>query len=279
MPRASARFRWTSAASRCSAGIASSSSPSRRATVTVRRSGLMRHARRSRGRPGWAGTAAAAPRRSRPHCSMPSSYSVDLDRAGLAGGPEVRLERDRVERDEPVDQPADLAGGAQQPDVGTAVGDDGEVGEVGAQDRPHQRHRLAPRAPAADPDGHPGSRSSPTTSSSVIRLSAICSSRHGSKVHKRVASAWLVTLAAIARPSSSSPRSASARVSARVACQANACSLVELAPGRSTRGRRHTRPPLDRLEAIDRSASSRPATPLRSTAATSRPWPASSSTT
>ena len=89
---------------------------------------------------------------------MPSSNSADFDRAGLAGGAEVRLERDRVERDEAVDQPLDLAGGAEQADVGAAVGDDGEVGQVGAQDRAHQRHRLAPRAPAADPDRHPGAQ-------------------------------------------------------------------------------------------------------------------------
>ena len=76
------------------------------------------------------------------------------DRARLAGGAEVRLERDRVERDEAVDELAHLAGRAQQADVGPAVGDDGEVGEVGAQDRAHERHRLAPRAPAADADGH-----------------------------------------------------------------------------------------------------------------------------
>ena len=43
------------------------------------------------------------------------------DRAGLASGAPVRLERDRVERHETVDDLADLAGGRQQADVGPAV--------------------------------------------------------------------------------------------------------------------------------------------------------------
>ena len=77
-----------------------------------------------------------------------------LDRAALAGDAEVRLERDGVERHEAVDDLAHLAGRAQQADVGAAVADDGEVLQRRAQDGPHQRHRLAPRPPAADADGH-----------------------------------------------------------------------------------------------------------------------------
>ena len=47
-----------------------------------------------------------------------------------------------------------MPGGAEQPDVGPAVAHDGQVRERRAQDLAHHRHRLAPRAPAADPDGH-----------------------------------------------------------------------------------------------------------------------------
>ena len=76
------------------------------------------------------------------------------DRAVLAGAGEQRLERDGVEGDEREHQPLDLAGGAEQADVGAAVGHDREVLQVGAQDRAHQGHRLAARAPAADADRH-----------------------------------------------------------------------------------------------------------------------------
>ncbi len=55
---------------------------------------------------------------------MPSSSSVVLHRAGLAGVAEVRLERDRVERHERVHDRRTLPAAAQQPDVGAAVGDD-----------------------------------------------------------------------------------------------------------------------------------------------------------
>ncbi len=77
-----------------------------------------------------------------------------LDRSALASGLEVRFERDRVERDKPEHQTADLPGRAQQPDVRTAVRDHGQVPQVASQDRSDQRHRLATRAPAADADGH-----------------------------------------------------------------------------------------------------------------------------
>ena len=56
--------------------------------------------------------------------------------------------------DERGDELADPARGGQQTDVGTAVRDHGQIGDIGAEQRPHQRHRLAARAPAADADGH-----------------------------------------------------------------------------------------------------------------------------
>ena len=82
----------------------------------------------------------------------------ELDRPLLAAQPEVRLQRDRVERDEAVDDPADVAAGDQQPDVGPPVGHDLQVPQAGPQDGPHQRHRLAPRPPAADSDRHAGAQ-------------------------------------------------------------------------------------------------------------------------
>ena len=84
---------------------------------------------------------------------------VELDDLGdgavLASQGEVGLERDRVERDERVDELAHLAGPDEQADVGASPADDGEVLQVGAKDRADQRHRLAPGSPAADADGHP----------------------------------------------------------------------------------------------------------------------------
>ena len=77
-----------------------------------------------------------------------------LDGPGLAGGAEVRLERDRVERHEGVDEALHLAGRAEDADVGAAPADHGEVGEVRAQDLAHDAHRLAARPPAAEPHGH-----------------------------------------------------------------------------------------------------------------------------
>ena len=77
-----------------------------------------------------------------------------LDGACLASDAEVRLERDRVERDEPVDRLADLARRTQQTDVGPAVADDGQVLRRRTQDLADDRHRLAPRRPASDADRH-----------------------------------------------------------------------------------------------------------------------------
>jgi hypothetical protein len=84
---------------------------------------------------------------------MPSSSSIALARLAV-----VRLQRDRVEGDEGEDQLLDLAGGAEHADVRTAVGHHGQVLQVGAQHFAHQGHRLAPRAPAADADGHAGAQ-------------------------------------------------------------------------------------------------------------------------
>lgn len=64
------------------------------------------------------------------------------------------VERRRVQRDEPVVDPLDLARRAQQPQVRPAVGDHRQIGDIRAQDGPHERHGLAPRAPAGDADGH-----------------------------------------------------------------------------------------------------------------------------
>ena len=77
-----------------------------------------------------------------------------LDRPGLPGPPEVRLEGDRVQRREAGDDPLGLAGRDQQPDVRARVGHDREVPQRRSQDGADQRHRLAPRSPAADPDRH-----------------------------------------------------------------------------------------------------------------------------
>ena len=73
----------------------------------------------------------------------------------LANRPEVWFERNRVERHEAVGDLATLAGGGEDADIGAAVAHDVEVGQIAPEDRPNQRHRLAPRSPAADPDRHP----------------------------------------------------------------------------------------------------------------------------
>ncbi len=77
-----------------------------------------------------------------------------LQLATLAGRPEVRFEGDRVEGGEGRDELAYPPGRRQQPDVGAAVGDHGQVGQAGAQESPYERHRLAARAPAADAYRH-----------------------------------------------------------------------------------------------------------------------------
>ncbi|MNP14062.1 hypothetical protein D3C76_1063720 [compost metagenome] len=77
-----------------------------------------------------------------------------LDGGVLAGLAKVRLERNEIERDEGEHQLLHLAGRAEHADVGAAVGDHGQVLEVGTQDLADQRHGLAPRAPATDAEGH-----------------------------------------------------------------------------------------------------------------------------
>ena len=93
-------------------------------------------------------------RRLQPEVEHPLVHLHHLDPAVLSGGPPVRIERDGVEGDEPAHDLAHLSGRAQQADVGAAVGDDGEIGEVRSADGPHDGHGLAARAPAADPDRH-----------------------------------------------------------------------------------------------------------------------------
>ncbi len=73
-------------------------------------------------------------------------------RAGL-GEPRV-VERGRVEGDEPVVRLLHLPGRAQQAQVRAPVGHDRQVRQIRAQDRADERHRLAPRPPAADADRH-----------------------------------------------------------------------------------------------------------------------------
>ena len=95
-----------------------------------------------------------------------------LDLAVLAGGPPVRIERDGVEGDEAAHHLAHLAGGAEQPDVGAAVGDDGEVvrseRQMARTTAMGLRREPQPPMPIVMPE-----RSSPTMSSTVVRLSAI----------------------------------------------------------------------------------------------------------
>ena len=95
----------TNATSSSSAGIATSSSPSAYGERTVRSSGLMRSTSEpSPARVGRNGS------RERGRVEAPLEHALvelaRLDRAGLARRAEVRLERDRVERDEAVDEPA-----------------------------------------------------------------------------------------------------------------------------------------------------------------------------
>ena len=79
-----------------------------------------------------------------------------LDLPVLAGGPPMRVERDGVEGDEAAHHLADLPGGAEQSDVGAAVGDHGQIGQIRPADGTHDGHGLAARAPASDADGHAG---------------------------------------------------------------------------------------------------------------------------
>ena len=111
------------------------------------------------------GRAEAGPSRIEGH-PMGSGHQAEIEGAlvefhevgqqpALAHCPEVRFERDRVERHEAVGDLAALAGGGEDADIGTAVAHDVEVGQVAPEDRPHERHRLAARPPTADPDRHP----------------------------------------------------------------------------------------------------------------------------
>ena len=146
VPPWSPRCMWMSATSRSSAGIATSSSPSAYGDFTVASVGLRRITSEPRptrvGRNGTRHAAACRPRR-----NMPSSSSVVCTAPDWPRVAEVRLERDRVERHERVHDPAHLAGPAEQPDFGAAVGDDREV----AHRRAERARARAPSACAAIP--------------------------------------------------------------------------------------------------------------------------------
>ena len=77
-----------------------------------------------------------------------------LDPPVLTRSAPVRIERDGVESDEAAHHLAYLARRAQQAYVRPSVGDDGQIGQIGPADGAHHRHRLAPRTPPADADGH-----------------------------------------------------------------------------------------------------------------------------
>ena len=153
-----------------SAGTATSSSPSSYGEVTMRTPGVVAE---EVGAEPDAGRQERHPPGGRLQAEQEHALVVGLvlDGAGLAGGAEVRLERDRVERHEGVDEALHLAGGAQQADVGAALADDGEVGEVGAQDRPHDATSACAASPTRRCRSVMPDRSSATTSSSVQRLS------------------------------------------------------------------------------------------------------------
>ena len=85
---------------------------------------------------------------------MPSSSSIVVTAPDWRALRKCGSSGDRVERHEGVDDLADLARPAQQPDVGAAVRDDAEVLRRRPAQRADQRHGFAPRAPTADADGH-----------------------------------------------------------------------------------------------------------------------------
>ena len=95
-------------------------------------------------------------RRLEPQEEHPLVHLHHLYPAVLARRPPVGIERDGVEGDEPAHDLAHLARGAQQAHVGAAVGDNGQIREVGAAEGAYDGHGLAARAPAADADRHPG---------------------------------------------------------------------------------------------------------------------------
>ncbi|MNS49912.1 hypothetical protein D3C72_825440 [compost metagenome] len=78
----------------------------------------------------------------------------NLQGACLAGGAEVRIQREMIQGNKTEDQLLHLAGRHQGADVGAAVADDGQVLEIGTRDGAHEGHGLATRRPAADSDRH-----------------------------------------------------------------------------------------------------------------------------
>ena len=159
LPAASARLVWTMAASRWRAGMATSSTS---ASAGSARYGMARAVGGAHPlevgvdgedvgpQPGPGRQEGDPPGgRLQAEEEHPLVDLHDLDQAVLARGAPVRIEGDGVERDEAAHHLAHLAGGAEQPDVGAAVGDDGEVGQVRAADGADDGHGLAARAPAA----------------------------------------------------------------------------------------------------------------------------------
>src|SRR5262249_5356565 len=82
-------------------------------------------------------------RRLQPQEKHPLVELTGLHGARLAGGAEVRLQWDRVERHEREHRPLHLAEAAQQPNVGTAVAHEREVLDRRAGDGSDERHGLA----------------------------------------------------------------------------------------------------------------------------------------
>ena len=120
-------------------------------------------------------------------CSMPSSSSVSSMVAFCLACRKCGSRAIESSETKPHDHPADPARGQQQPDVRAAVGDDVRSVTAGAQDRPHQRHRLAPATPAADPDRHPGAQLAGHVVRAQHRRSAVTVSPPRRAVHEPLA--------------------------------------------------------------------------------------------
>ena len=136
-----------------------------------------------------------------------------LDLTLLARRPPVRVQGDRIQGDEPAHHLLHLAGGAQQPHIGPAVGHDGQVVQIRAAQGAHDRHGLAARAPAADADGHARAELSHNVvdggalvshGRSSSRKSSPCSTLVTAETHWDVSAARFSTKAA--RCSSATPR-------------------------------------------------------------------------
>ena len=94
-------------------------------------------------------------RREKPPVHHPLINLGQLDPPLLPPDPEMRLQRDRVERHKPADNPPHPPERNKQPHIRPAIRDHGQVVQPGPQNGPHKGHRLAPRPPPPDPDRHP----------------------------------------------------------------------------------------------------------------------------